>query len=95
MGGSTITGAGSVPKQKLGSKLELVPRDSKKNIRIKENNKTYIHVHVWSIQISLTPDAKEFQVSTANVVMIMLFNLKYVSETLRKLYGNIKHQFKF
>ena len=39
-------------------------------------------------------NAEKFQVSTPNAVMIMLLNFKYVSETLRKHYGNIKHQFK-
>ena len=41
LGGSTISGAGSVTTKKLGFESELVPRDSKKNISIKENNKTY------------------------------------------------------
>ena len=57
-------------KNKLGSESEPVLRDSKKNIRIKENKKTL-----------LSPDTKEFQVSTTNAVMIMLFNLKYISQT--------------
>ena len=68
-------------KEKLGSESEPVPRDSKKNIRIKENNETYGLFKLVDLY------AKEFQVSTANAVMIMLFNLKYVSGTLRKLYG--------
>ena len=70
----------------IGLGSSTIKTDSK---RFKEKG-----LNIQSIQTSLSPDAKEFKVSTANALMIMLFNLKYISETLRKLYGNVKHQFK-
>ena len=56
--------------KKLGSESEPVPRDSMKNIRIKENNITG-----RSTQTSLTPTMRRSgQVLTANTVLTMLFN---------------------
>ena len=75
--------SGSVPKKNLGSESELVPRDSMKNIRIKYNLIYSNFVDPY--------DAKEFQVLTANAVMIILFNLKYVSKTLWKILETCFH----